>query len=378
MIRLLMLRYLLADKTRSLLDLAAMTLAFFLLAAVLIYEAGIDQLRNRETSATVLIFAKSSPLQQLPRSLRESVESIPDVRGVAQAVRFGGMMDDGRIRIPSFAVDEAYVAQDPDVEVSATALTKWRGCKNCVLVGAELMAAQGWRVGQSLMLQSDAWRQRSGEINWPLEIAGFYRNKGEDDPARAVYLHYDYLNDGRTSRVDPVGMFRVTAADAGAARRLPAVIDAKTENSADATWSFAEDTANLEIAEQLTGMIRLVTMTVLIVCFSILVIVSNDFYWFAERKRTDARIMFLAGISKAKLIQAFAGRNLILLAASLLLAVLAAQLIQQWLSAESASPLAWGGRLLLVAAGVSLLVGIVPPSLVILAIARRKRSQVPL
>jgi len=377
MIRLLVLRYLLADKGRSLLDLAAMTLAFFMLAAVLIYEAGIDQLRSRETSPTVLVFAKSSPLEQMPRSLRDTLASFDEVSSVAQAVRFGGMMDNGRIRIPSFAVDEPYVANDPDLEVSALTLSQWRDCKNCVLVGAELMAAQGWRGGQTIMLQSDSWRQRSGETLWPFEIAGFYRNKGEDDPARGIFLHYEYLNDGRTSRIDTVGMFRVTAVDAAAARHLPTAIDARTENSADPTWSFSEDTANLEIAEQLSGIVRLVIFTVLVICFSILVIVCNDFYWFAERKRKDARIMFLAGVSRTKLIQAFAGRNLVLLVGALVLAAAAALLLREYISTGQAATLSWTAPLLAGAAVVSLVIGIVPPALVVLQMAGRGNTRVP-
>ena len=207
----------------------------------------------------------------------------------------------------------------------------------------------------------------SGEVFWPVEIAGFYRSLNDDVPAPIIYLHYDYLNEARSRDKDTVGALLVIPRDPAAAATLPQLIDQSSENTPDATWSFPESGVNAQTATRVSGITRLLTLTVVVLFFSVLVIVCNGFFWFLEQRRNDISALASAGLSRLGLITVFSLRNFVLAAAALLISIVVGWAMQGSLTGSYGSvSLGWIVRLLLFGVASGLIVGVMPVLLALL------------
>lgn len=370
-------RYIAADRRLAIVEGLVLALAFLLLGALVALHLGLSGKQARETNPNVLVFAKSSLLAQMPTAMEAQLRRIPGVTQTARVVRFGGLQDDGRRRITAFAVSDNYFQVDRRLEVQPAAAAAWAGCRDCVLVGADLLQARGWRVGDRIAMQSDAWRQASGERDWRFQIAGFYRNRGaQSGGAATVYAHYDFLNDGRTASRDTVGAFLVSAPSATEARLLPERIDAAMESSAYPTWSFQEDAANRAVGAQLSDIVSLLDGAILVVIGSILVVVCNGVYWALDRRSGDMRTLLALGMRPARLLLVFGMRSLPAAAVALAVGVALASILGRlagW--GDTVGRLDWLAASLGAGAAMVLLTTAGPAALAVLRVTARSERK---
>lgn len=364
MISTLVVRYLNQDWRRAAFDFSLLMLAYLILAGLLAQASRFQEAGRDEASANVLVFSKASLMQQLPASLGESLRALPGVRDAAPLVRFGAQIDKGRRRFASFAVTEAYLAANKELAIPPETVERWRGCAACMIVGADLMERQGWRVGQLVELQSDAWRQRNGNINWQLEIAGTYHDAGQGRTSRTIFLHYGYLDEGRTSQANTAGAFLVVANDPDIARGLAQRIDASTEATPSPTWSFRQNAANTVVADQLADVLSIVLGAAAAILVSIAVVVGNSFYWFGETKHGDFYTLRHIGMPRSMIAGAFAGRHMLIASAALAGSLIVAPLLMSILigSRLSLGSLSW----LLLQAAIGVLSAILLTALTVL------------
>lgn len=363
---------------RSLYNIVLAGATFALAATYFLYDARLKNLTDQEAGKTAFVLSRASALTQLPIALRSDLEALASVAQVEHATRFGAVLDDGAIRIPAFAVSDGYLALTGDVEISPSTARRWLDCSNCIVVGTETIVRLNWSVGQAIRLQSDSWRQKSGNLFWDLQIAGVFRSR-DGQPANGIYLHYDYLNEGRTVGEDSVGLFLVSVASAVDAAQLSSSIDKAMGATITPTQSFPKNYTSRQFVDRLSGMRTLIAFTVSIIVFSLAIVLFNSFYWFLDSNRADIINMVTSGLSKKHVLSVYSARNLSIVLPGLILGLVVALLIDSSIFLERSNTLikTLGIEFLPLAIAATLLFSIFPVLLFLPSLRAGKQSGAP-
>jgi putative ABC transport system permease protein len=166
----------------------AISLVAFLLVRTLLSEW--EGAAKNATTERLVTRRRVSLLMELPKSFVETVRATPHVAAVTWANFFAGK-DPNRPGdfFSSLAVDAAtYFQVYDEVRVPPADLASWQHDKQGVIVGPELARKHGWKVGDTIRLESGLYPGA-----WPLRIDSIYGVTKKSDGQSRFFLHWDYL-----------------------------------------------------------------------------------------------------------------------------------------------------------------------------------------
>ena len=128
--------------------------------------AGVDRL---------VVTSRYSIIQGLPQGLLTQIADIPGVKLVDHANWFGGIYQDPKNFVLSFAVGPHYIDLFPEIELPAAQRKAWDANRTGAVVGEALAERYHWKVGDKIPLQSTIFPQKNGDKTWPFEIVGIFK-----------------------------------------------------------------------------------------------------------------------------------------------------------------------------------------------------------
>jgi putative ABC transport system permease protein len=278
---------------------------------------------------------RTSIIQGLPRSYLTRVRQLGDVRGASSLSWFGGYYQDPRVQLGVFAVDPNYFDLYPELEVSRARVEAWQADRTAAIVGPAIAQRYGWRVGDVVPLQSNVWRRSDGRSEWPVRIAGIYAQQNGDP--NTIYLHYDFLNEGRSIAKDEIGWVITRLRDAGRGPAVGAEIDAMFANSPQETKTSSEKAVAQSFANQIGDIGAILTFVVSAVFFAMLLVTANTMAQSVRERTPELAVLKTLGFRDGTVLSLVLGEAvLITLLGGLLglgLAVLAAGALAPALSA---------------------------------------------
>jgi putative ABC transport system permease protein len=136
---------------------------------------------------------------------------------VSYFVLFGGYYQEPTNGLSIAAVDvDTWLDTFPPLHVSASHRKAMHETRTGALVGVELMKQFNWHIGDRITLHSILWASnKDGSSDWPVDIVGITLAAPGDDRtfAKEMYLNYDYIDAGRTTRTGTVNQFVVSLAE---------------------------------------------------------------------------------------------------------------------------------------------------------------------
>ena len=183
-------------------------------------------------------------------------------------------------------------------------LTAFKGARNRVLVGRALAEAQGWRVGQRIVITAFNIMQENGKRSWQFEVAGIYEGASQSTDTYFMLAQYDYVNALRSRDVDTVDGFIVQPAAGVSASALAARIDGQFANTGAPTRTQSEKQFLEAFLRQFADVELIISLVVGAAFVTILMIVINTLM-FAVRERS-----FEIGVLKTL---GFGGRAILIL-----------------------------------------------------------------
>ena len=135
----------------------------------------IDQLQERAqmVEAEVDAVACADATNELAlEELGARITAIDGVKDTTFANWFGGAYQKPENQVFSFAVAPNYLDIYPEMEVSAEHRKAFADTKNGALVGEGLARKFGWKVGDTVPMQSTIFPDKNGSQNWPFQIVG--------------------------------------------------------------------------------------------------------------------------------------------------------------------------------------------------------------
>lgn len=251
-------RHLREHWARSLITIAALSLAFFLLCFVRSVVTSLDAAVSTAAADRLIVQSAVSLFVNLPLDYQSKIESVPGVDEVSKMQWFGGYYRDENQFFAQFAVDQDVyfdmyardmrIVEGPHGETGeaarAAALAALAGDRRACLVGTGLLREFGdWAVGRTVSLQSGIFTKADGSA-WDFVIVGVYEPLKSNVDDRTLFFRYDYLKEtlvaqGLTGDLG-TGVYVVDLAPGVATATAAEAIDGRFANGPQRTKTTTE------------------------------------------------------------------------------------------------------------------------------------------
>ena len=277
-------------KSRTFLTLVSILAAFLLFGMLDATGAAFDSGDSVIGVDRLITTSRYSIIQSLPASLQTRMEAIPGVKSVGYANWFGGIYQDPKNFVLSFAVSDNYLDIYHEMELPADQRKAYETTRTGAIVGDALAKRYGWKVGDKIPLQSTIFPQRNGDKTWPFDIVGIYTPaKGAANGTdQQFFFHHKYFEDANAfqSIGTTVGWYVVKLTSADKADSVVKAIDALSANSDHETKTQTEQAFNASFAKQL-GDIGLIVSAIMGAVFFTLILLTGNTMAQAVRERTN-------------------------------------------------------------------------------------------
>jgi putative ABC transport system permease protein len=215
--------------------------AFLLFGVLHGVNAAIEDIIGAMSDTRLRIMSRVNISEALPLAHMPRIESVPGVEAVGFYNFFAGYYQDPTNGVDSGAIDvERLNATIPEIELSAEHIEAMRRTRNGALIGRDLAAQRGWKIGDRIPLQSAVWTRKDGASEWLFEVVGFYGSSSGKVPTTELWMNYDYFDEARAFGNGTVTLYFVTISDAKRSAEIAEAIDEQFKNSPFETQSQNE------------------------------------------------------------------------------------------------------------------------------------------
>ena len=303
-------------KTRTILTLVSIVAAFLLFgllnAVRVAFTSGSNSLAGAER---LVVTSRYSIITGLPQSLQARIAAVPGVQRVDHANWFGGIYQDPKNFVFSFAVGPNYLDLYPDIQLPAAQRKAFDEDRIGAVVGEPLAARYHWKLGDKIPLQSTIFPQKDGTKTWPFDIVGIYKTApgAANNLDRLFLFHWKYFYEANAFGGQDVGWYVVKLQDTDQADRVAHAIDAISANSDHETKTQTANAFNASFAKQL-GNIGLIVVAIMAAVFFTLILLTGNTMAQAVRERIpELAILKTIGFSSRSVLGLVLAESVLLL-----------------------------------------------------------------
>ncbi len=298
---------------RTSLLLVSILIAFLIFAVLFSFNHAINNfnsLPNRLITLSKINFTESLPIAHFDRIAR--------TEGVAVATHlnwFGGYYQDPvKGFLPVFAVDPQsyYDVYKADLQITEEAKKAFFAQRTAMLAAEPVAAKWGWKVGDTIPLNSNIFSKTDGSRVWDFTLAGLIPTPPGSSQTGAILINYKYFNETISFGRDRIGWIAFLTASPAINDSVINAIDGRFANSTDETSTQDEAAFNKSFAAQL-GDIGLVTTLVVGAAFTAILLIVGTTMTLAVRERTrEMGVMKTLGFSSPRILNMVLGESLLL------------------------------------------------------------------
>ena len=353
---------------RTLFTLGSILVAFLMLGVLGAMGRAFSAGADLAGADRLLVIHKVSLVQPLPESYRSRIRQVDGVERVSSATWFGGVYQDDRNQLPTFPVDdEVYLDIYPEYVISDEGRQRWLADRRGAIVGRPIAEEFGWKVGDTIPLRSNIWRQADGSDTWDLNISALYDVPEAGGDPRNILMHYSYFEESRGRGKGLVSWYIVQVRDPAQAPRIAREIDAQFENSPFETETSTEKAFAQGFVNQIGDIGAIMSGVVTAVFFTMLLVTANTMAQSVRERTAEIGVLKTLGFSGPLVTGLVLAESVVLTALGGVLGMVAAYLaveaaggaVRQYLPVWEVPPDAWLQAAVL-ALAMGLLAGAVP------------------
>ncbi len=284
------------NKRRTILTVLSITVSVFIFASLISLPGLLDQvLRDSAGSLRLICHSKAGFNYMLPEAYRRRIETVRHVEAVAGYSVFMGTYRDPNEQIGILATDEDHIREIfSDWGVSAQAEREFKNLRTAGLVGATMMKAYGWKVGDLITLHGSIY-----PVDLQLTIVGALNEKSEDSE---IIFRRDYMEE-LLGRPGTVNLFWVKIDRSQSAPEVIAAIDEMFANSAHETITETEvELIKNEMAGNIALLVNGAKFLAAIVIFTIALVAGNTAAMAVRERRREMAVMRAIGFTRNSII----------------------------------------------------------------------------
>jgi putative ABC transport system permease protein len=287
-------------RTRTVLTLLSVTVAFLLFMLLQAVSAAFDGGGLNVVGVDRLISSpKYSIVDSLPISQKQQILSVEGVVAVTQQQWFGGVYQDPKNFFPKYpVVPREFFAMYSEFQISPEQLDAFERTRTGAVAEQMLAEQYGWRIGDIIPIQADIWPKEGGERLWEFELVGTFVNPDQRSPL--LVFQYEYFTEAvETWGKDQVGWWAVRLEDPARAAETAASIDLLFENSLNPTRTATEDEFARQFAKQLGDIGFISTIIIGAVFFTIILLTGNTMTQALRERIPELAVLKTLGFTDA-------------------------------------------------------------------------------
>jgi putative ABC transport system permease protein len=263
-------------RVSTVLTLFCVVFAFALFGLLHGFTAALDGIINQMSDTRLRTMSRVNITQPLPLAHRARIETVPGVDEVSYYNFFAGYYQDRSNGVQVGAIDVAsFNVVYPDIQMEPKYVDAMLHTRNGALVGEDLAAERGWKIGDRIPLGSAVWTRKDGAEAWDFEIVGSYRSPSGKVPTSELWVNYDYFDEARAAANGTVTLYFVKIHDSSRSAEIAEQIDALFANSTSETQTQSEkDWLRAQIA-QIGDIGFFVNAIIAAVMFALLFVTGN-------------------------------------------------------------------------------------------------------
>ncbi len=224
-------------------------------------------------------------VMSLPKRYIDEVRGLPHVKLATWANWFGGKdpKHDHEF-FGAFAVDDkTYFQVYPEMTVPPADMQTWKDDRKGAIVGDVLAKKLGWKVGDSVNLESGIY----GHNPWQFNIDGIYIATSRAVDRSTFVFHWDYVNDAIAPDMkDQIGWIVSRVDEPGAAADVGVAIDKDFDEKDIQTLSQDERAFNTSFLAGVSAVLRAVDVISIAILLIMMLILGNTIAM-GVRERTN-------------------------------------------------------------------------------------------
>jgi putative ABC transport system permease protein len=287
-------------RTRTVLTLLSVIMAFLLFGLLqsvnTIFNAGADFVG----ATRLIVQARVSFTSPLPLSMVPKLEGVAGITRVAYQTWFGGVWQTNTPLI-MFAVDpQRYRDVYPEWVMPDGQWQAFARTRTGMIVGKQLAAQFGWKVGQKIPIASNIYPQKNGSKAWSFDLVGIFDGKDEEWKKRTnlAFIQQDYFEEANQFGVKGRANFMIVKlGDGNQAQAVSKTIDAMFENSPDETKTQTEKDFNISFVKQIGDIGLIVRWILFAVFFTLLLVVGNTMAQSVRERVPELAVLKTLGFS---------------------------------------------------------------------------------
>jgi putative ABC transport system permease protein len=291
----------------------AIFIAFLIYGVLTAFQSSLENATGPSSSNRLVVANRINFTQPLPVAYASRIQNVEGVADVSYSNWFGGFYQEPRNFLLTFAVEpESYTRIYSEYVTPEDQRQAFIANRDSIMIGRAVAEQYGWQIGQQIPLSSNIWRRRDGTSVWPVVIRAIYDGKDSNTSTGSVFLHYEYLDEGRSFGNDTIGIVQIVTADASQNDAVAARVDAQFANSRAETETLSEQAFNAAFVDQ-QGNIGLIILGVTGAAFiTILLIVGNAMAGAIRERTGEIAVMKTLGFTSTRIGRIVVGETLLL------------------------------------------------------------------
>lgn len=302
-------------RVRTILTLFSVMVAFVLFGALHGVTAAIDGIIDVMSDTRLRIMSRVNITQPLPLAHLARISTVPGVEGVSYYNFFAGFYQEPGNGVQVGAIDpETLDAIYPELDLKPEYIEAMKRTRNGALVGMDLAAERGWKIGDRIPLGSAVWTRKDGTNAWDFEIVGTYGSTSGRMPTSELWINYPFFDEARAVGNGTVTLYFVKIADATRSAAVSEAIDALFANSMNETQTQNEkDWVRAQVA-QIGDMGFFVNAIIGAVMFTLLFLTGNTMAQSVRERIPELAVLKTYGFSNAAVVSLVFAEALLLCA----------------------------------------------------------------
>ena len=279
-------RNLMRRKIRTFITLLTIVIGFLLFGLLMAIRAAFTLGVEVAGADRLVMIHKVSFIQLLPLSYQARIATVEGVSGVTHQTWLGAYYQEPVNFFANIAVDpEAFLAIYPEVEVPPDQVKAWVANRTGAIIGVDLAARFGWKIGDRIPMQGTFFRPPDGRP-WEFTVAGIYASSARGFDKTQLFFNYRYLEETVQEARGSVGWYVIRVADPARADQLANRIDSLFANSPAETKTATEKAFVQAFAKQI-GDIGTIMMAISGVALLFILLITGNTMAQSIRERTS-------------------------------------------------------------------------------------------
>lgn len=300
-------------RARTVLTLLCVVVAFALFGLLHGFTAAIDGIVNAMSDTRLRTMSRVNITQPLPLAHRARMQTVPGVDEVSYYNFFAGYYQDRGNGVQVGAIDVAsFNAVYPDIQMEPQYVDAMLHTRNGALVGEDLAAERGWKIGDRIPLGSAVWTRKDGAEAWDFEIVGSYRSPSGKVPTSELWINYDYFDEARAAANGTVTLYFLKIHDSSRSAEIAERVDALFANSTSETQTQSEkDWLRAQIA-QIGDIGFFVNAIIAAVMFALLFVTGNTMAQSVRERIPELAVLKTYGFGNAAVMSLVLAESVVL------------------------------------------------------------------